>query len=112
MTEGELQRKFPPLVAKLIVWAYAQGYELTFGEAWRTPQQAVWNSQHGVGIVHSLHIERLAIDFNLFEHGVWLTDPKAFKPLADYWKSLDPLCAAGVDFGDADHFSLMFEGRK
>ena len=114
MTEGELQRKFPPLVALLIQWIYSQGLEVTFGEAWRTPEQAQWNADHGKGIVHSLHIDRLAIDLNLFKDGVYLTDPAAYKPVADYWLTLDPDAAAGYYFStvDADHFSLSFNGIK
>jgi hypothetical protein len=113
LSEGELQRFFPLLVAKLIQWADAHGYQLTFGEAWRTPQQAAWDVAHGTGILHSLHIERLAIDFNLFKDGIWQTDAEAFRPLADFWKTLHPLCRWGGDFKtvDGDHFSLEFQGR-
>lgn len=114
MTEGQLQRKFPPLVALLIQWIYTQGLEVTFGEAWRTPEQAAWNAAHGKGIVHSLHCDRLAIDLNLFKDGVYLTDAESYKPLADYWKTLDPDACAGYDFAsrDADHFSLGLNGVR
>lgn len=114
MTLGELQRAFPPLVAKLIEFAYAQGFELTFSEAWRTPEQAQWNADHGKGIANSLHCERLAIDLNLFKDGVYQTDSEPYKPLADYWLTLHPNAAAGYYFArkDADHFSLSFGGIK
>ena len=112
MTEGDLQRLFVPLVAQLITWAYAQGYQLTFGEAWRTPEQAAWNAAHGTGILHTLHLERLAVDFNLFKDGVWLTDPDDFRPLGEFWTSLHPDACWGGEFGDPGHFSLAFGGRK
>ena len=115
MDLGDLQRKFPPLVALLIQWIYNQpGMEVTFGEAWRTPEQAKWNQEHGSGIANSLHCDRLAIDLNLFKDGVYQTDPESYKPLADYWLTLDPDAAAGYYFTskDADHFSLAWQGTK
>ena len=113
LTEGQLQRLFPPLVAKLIAFAYAQGYELTFGEAWRSTATALLDAQQGKGIANSLHIQRLAIDLNLFQDGTYLTDPEAYRPLGEFWKTLHPLARWGGDFTtvDADHFSLAFGGR-
>jgi hypothetical protein len=45
---------------------------------------------------------------------VYQTDAEAYKPLADYWLTLDPDAAAGYYFAskDADHFSLAFQGVK
>lgn len=117
MTEtlGQKQRRFLPLLAKLIDFAYAQGYELTEGEGYRTPEQAALNAQHGSGIANSLHILRLAIDLQLFKDGVYLTDSTAYKALGEYWKTLDPDCAWGGDFTtrvDGNHFSLSYGGIK
>ncbi len=115
MTEtlGQLQRRFLPLVSKLIDYAYVQGFELTEGEGYRTPEQAALNAQHGTGIANSLHGLRLAIDLNLFKDGVWLQKSEDFKPLGDYWKTLDPLARWGGDFKsrpDGNHFSLTWGG--
>jgi hypothetical protein len=115
MTLGQLQRQFLPQVAKLIEWAYANGYELTAGECYRTPEQAALNAQHGTGIANSLHILRLAIDLNLFKDGVYLTDSAAYKPLGDYWKSLTPECCWGGDWTtrvDGNHFSMTWGGIR
>jgi hypothetical protein len=115
MTLGEQQRRFLPFVAKLIDFAYASGYELTAGELYRTPQQAALNAQSGAGIAHSLHTQRLAVDLQLFVNGVYQTDTPAYKPLGDYWKSLDPDAAWGGDFEhrpDSNHFSLSFGGVR
>lgn len=114
-TLGAHQRRFVPLIAKLIEYAYAQGYELTFGEAYRTPEQAALNAQHGSGIANSLHILRLAVDLQLFKDGVYLTDSTAYAPLGTYWKGLDPDCAWGGDFAsrpDGNHFSLQWGGIR
>lgn len=114
MTLGEQQRRFLPLVAKLIEYAYAQGYELTAGELYRTPEQAALNAAKGSGIAHSLHTQRLAVDLQLFKDGVYLTDPAAYRPLGDFWKALDAEACWGGDFKtvDADHFSLTFGGIR
>ncbi|OZS64668.1 hypothetical protein CHI96_18920, partial [Proteus mirabilis] len=73
MTLGEKQRKFTRMIADLIIFAYDNGYELTFSEAYRTPEQAQLNAKSGAGIKNSLHTQRLAVDFNLFKDGKYLT---------------------------------------
>lgn len=101
------------LVSELVAWAQTQGYDLTWGETYRVPAQAAANAQSGAGIANSLHIQRLAVDFQLFDkHGNYLTDAAAYKPLADYWLTLDPLACAGYYFHsvDADHFSITYRG--
>jgi len=113
-TLGARQRRFLPLVAKLIDWAYAQGYQLTAGELYRPSEQAALNAAKGSGIAHSLHTQRLAVDLQLFKDGTYLTDPAAYRPLGEFWKTLDPDAAYGGDFKsiDADHFSLSWNGVK
>ena len=114
LTLGQKQRLFTKLVAKLIQYAYAQGYELTLGDAYRDPRV------HGdVGVkksyssANSVHKQRLAIDLNLFKGGVYQTSTEAHKPLGEYWKSLHPLCRWGGDFStpDGNHYSMTHEGR-
>lgn len=115
MTLGEKQRLFTRLVAKLIDFAYASGYELTFGDAYRSPAQAAANAAAGSGIVNSLHTQRLAVDLNLFRNGVYLTKSEDYKPLGDYWKTLDPACSWGGDFisrPDGNHFSITHNGVR
>lgn len=114
MTLGEKQRRFVELVGRLIAWCYENGYELSFGEAWRTPEQAAYNQAHGSGIANSLHCERLAIDLNLFRDDVLLTTVENYRPLGGYWKTLDPDASWGGDFTrpDADHFSLANDGVR
>lgn len=98
-------------MARLVLWCETAGYELTEGETWRTAAQAQLNAKSGAGIANSLHMQRLAVDFNLFRGGV-LQPAAAYKPLADYWLTLDPLCRAGYYFKsvDADHFSVTYQG--
>ena len=113
MTLGEKQRLFTKLTAELIRHTYEDlGYELTYGETMRTSAQAIANAASGAGISNSLHLLRLAVDFNLFINGVWQTDSVTYKLLGDYWKSLHPLCRWGGDFSrpDGNHFSLSHNG--
>lgn len=76
MTLSEKQQLFTGLIAKLITWANDRGMRLTFGEAYRTPEQAVLNAKKGSGIANSLHTQRLAVDFNLFVNGEYKPAPK------------------------------------
>jgi hypothetical protein len=112
VTLREQQSLFAQLAASLITYAYSAGYEITLGEAWRTPEQAQWNADNGSGIVHSLHTQRLAIDLNLFKDGALLETVDGYRPMGTYWKGLHELARWGGDFSkpDSDHFSLEFDG--
>ena len=115
MSLRNLQSEFVVCVAKLILFGDGQGYEWTFGEAWRTPEQAALNAARGTGIRASLHVDRLAIDLNLFRDGQWLTDSAAHAPLAKYWQTLHPLARWGGTFKptpDGNHYSFEWQGRK
>lgn len=112
MTLREKQSLFVILVSALIQHAYDKGYELTFGEALRTPEQAAINAKKGVGIKNSLHIIKLAIDLSLFKDGKFLSKSEDHKELGEYWESLHPLCRWGGRFGDGNHYSLEHEGKK
>ena len=108
MTLNERQFRFTQMVADLIRWSYIHGFDLTFGEAYRTPEQAKLNAQKSIGIVNSLHCKRLAIDFNLFKDGIYQTDSEAYQPLGEYWKTLDSDCEWGGDWQkrDGNHFQM------
>ena len=89
MSLGDRQRRFTELVARFILWCYDNGYELTFGECYRTPEQAALNAASGKGIANSLHTKRLAIDLNLFVNGEYRTETEAYKQVGEYWKTFD-----------------------
>lgn len=114
MKLSEKQQRFAYLIAKLIIWADSKGYKTTLGEAYRTPEQAQLNAKKGAGISNSLHTLRLAVDLNLFINGKYQTGTKAYKPLGDHWKKLDPLNRWGGDFKkpDGNHFSSEHDGRR
>lgn len=112
MTLRQQQSLFVRLVGNLIEHAYASGYEFTFGEAWRTPEQARLNAAAGRGISNSLHIDRLAIDLNLFKDGEFLASTEAHRPLGEWWEKQHSLARWGGRFNDGNHYSLSWQGRK
>lgn len=117
MNLRQKQSVFVRLVAHLILKAYRDGYELTFGETYRTPEQAALNAQTGSGIVNSLHTQRLAIDLNLFKDGVYQTTSEAYQPLGEWWEALSTpeyTCHWGGRFSrpDGNHFSLGHGGVR
>jgi hypothetical protein len=119
MTKTLLERqfRFTDDVNYLIGYAYNMGYTLTFGEAYRTPEQAALNAKLGIGIKNSLHCQRLAVDFHAFKPNdkgemVLLTKSEDYKELGEYWKSLNKDNRWGGDFTkpDGNHFSQTYNG--
>ena len=100
------------LLPRLIDYAHQQGYALRGGELWRPPEQAALNAKTGKGIANSLHIDKLAIDLNLFRHGKFLARSEDHKPLGEFWESLHALCCWGGRWGDGNHYSITHGGRK
>ena len=113
-TLREKQSRFVRDVVKLLDHAHKLGYDLTFGETYRTPEQAEINARRGTGIRMSLHTQRLAIDINLFRAGVYLDMTDHHKGLGTFWKSLGPDHRWGGDFRkpDGNHYSIEHGGRS
>ena len=107
------QSLFVQLVAVLVSEANRLGYELTFGEAYRSAEEALRLAKLGKGIANSLHSLRLAIDLHAFKDGRFLSDTEDYRELGEAWEGLDPMCRWGGRFkrADGNHFSLEHEGR-
>ena len=99
MTLRQKQSNFVSMVSDLIRYAYANGYEMTFGDAYAT-------SGH---MDNSNHYLRLAIDLNLFKDGKWLSDGTGHDFLHDYWDSIG---GAKRIPNDLNHYSLEHNGRR
>ncbi|CAI2469852.1 Uncharacterised protein [Serratia ficaria] len=112
MTLSEKQQLFTKLIAQLILWADEKGYRLTFGEAYRTPEQAKLNAQSGKGIANSLHTQRLAVDLNLFINGQYQTDSAAYLALGEEWEKLGGSWGGRFSRPDGNHFSLAHNGIR
>lgn len=111
MTLGEKQREFTRKIAELILWANQQGYEFTFGDAYRDPRlHGAMGVKLGYGRATSCHKIRLAVDLNLFKDGVFLTDTEDHRPIGEHWESMGG--AWGGRFNDGNHYSFEHEGRQ
>lgn len=136
-TLRQKQSRFVKMFAELVSWAYFMGYEMTFGEAKRSDEQAEINAMGssgranlaallrmdgyhvladkianntGSGIRGSLHEIGLAVDMNLFRDGKFLSSTEDHRPIGEKWKSMGGTW--GGDFNDGNHYSLAHEGRK
>lgn len=102
-------------VRSLLEHAAMNGFVVTLGEAYRTPeQQAIYLKTGRSKTMASEHLNRRAVDLNFFRGGK-LCGRDEIKPLGDFWENLDPLNRWGgnwrglVDAGksnfiDAPHF--------
>src|SRR3954466_3319643 len=118
MTLAEKQSRFASKVAELIIEANRQKYLVTIGEAWRSPETCALYAKEGKGIAHSNHIQRLAIDLNLFDEGLkLLSTHEEYRPLGEWWESQSDhdltLCWGGrFHREDIYHFSAEHNGIR
>lgn len=111
MKLGDKQRLFTSMVAQLIAFAYANGYELTFGDAFRDPRlHGATGEKKGYGSANSCHKLRLAVDFNLFRDGKYLQGTEQYKELGEFWESIGG--SWGGRFNDGNHFALEHDGMR
>jgi hypothetical protein len=100
---SEKQWRFTEMTASLIYWARDHGYKLTYGDAYRDDRCAY-------GQPFSLHKKRLAVDFNLFKDGKYLSTTEDHLPLGEFWESIGG--SWGGRFNDGNHYSLEHEGMR
>jgi hypothetical protein len=136
------QQRFVSDVAKWIAAVQGYGYGITFGEAYRSDEQAEINAigdtgrqqlanlcagmpllqplankvrnNRGNGIRNSLHNVRLALDFNLFKENKLCGDISDYKDAGDIWKDMGEDHCWGGDFKPQDvyHISIEHNGIK
>ena len=100
------QSMFVTYVVLLIQYAHARGYELTFGDAHRSLEEAT-----RLGFPESNHTRKLAIDLNLFKDGKYLSSTDAHRELGEFWESLSGngiICVWGGRFNDGNHYSFKY----
>ena len=108
---SDKQRKFPLMVAKLLEWIYEQGYEVTFGDAFRDPRlHGEMGVRGGYGAANSCHKQKLAIDLNLFKNGNYLPGTEDHLEIGQRWESMGGTW--GGRFKDGNHYSLEHEEHK
>lgn len=113
----EKQQIFSKLLSKFISDLNLRGYEVTLGEAWRPESVASLYAKENKGIEKSNHINRLAIDLNIFFGKEWLITKEDLQIPGRVWKSYSNElveCCWGGDFKevDAQHFSILHNGIK
>jgi len=93
---------------KLIEFATAQGFQVTGGELFRTPeQQQIYVKTGRSKTLQSNHLRRLAIDLNFILDGQLCYDKQRLEPLGQFWESLHPKNRWGGHFSsfkDMPHF--------
>lgn len=113
MTLRQMQSEFVRMVAMLIQFADKEGYELTFGDAYRDPRvHGDFGERKSYASPNSVHKVRLAIDFNLFKDGKYLTSSEDHKPLGEYWESIGGSWGGRFRFNDGNHYSMEWNGYK
>lgn len=94
------QGQFTYMTGQLILFAYHNGYYLTYGHTYAETGHKD-NSFHG---------KRLAVDFNLFDAktGKYLNTTKDHEPLGIFWESIGGTWGGwfkNVKGGDGNHYS-------
>lgn len=101
------QSRFTKMVADLIAHAYDEGYELTFGDAYRDPRlHGAMGIKMGYGSADSFHKKRLAIDLNLFKDGAFLEGTEAHRELGEWWEKQGGTWGGKFRTPDGNHYSL------
>lgn len=102
------QAAFLQDVCKLVQYATQQGWTVTGGELYRTPeQQEIYLKTGRSKTMASNHLKRCAIDLNFFKDGKLVWDKVQLAPLGSHWESLHPKNRWGGNFKslvDVPHF--------
>lgn len=111
-TLRQKQSRFAKMVAILIQECTMRGYEITFGETYRSPEEAARLAKLGKGIKNSLHTSRLAIDINLFKNGRYLSSTEAHREIGEWWERQGGSWGGRFSRPDGNHYSLEHLGVK
>lgn len=103
------QADFAQAVATLLAFANERGLTITLGEAERPVVLAQIYDWAGRGIRNSQHLNRLAIDLQLYVGGVYQTGSSAYAALGEQWLRMDTRARWGGDFPrpDGNHFEFI-----
>jgi hypothetical protein len=106
-TLRQKQSRFARLVPRLIDKAFALGYEVTLGDAFRDPRvHGDMGVRKSYSHPYSTHKLKLAIDLNLFRNGEYLEGSDAHRQLGEWWEKQDKDCRWGGRFNDGNHYSF------
>lgn len=106
------QAKFSSDIVAFLSWALAAGYEISFGEAQRTPeQQAIYKKTGRTKTLDSQHLKKLAFDLFFFKDGKLLASKEEVQPLGNKWESMSAANSWGGNwntFKDVPHFQRTY----
>lgn len=110
MKLSEKQIVFSLNISYLIVYANSIGVGLTFGDAYRPKYlQEHYLATGKSKTMNSMHLRRLAVDFNFFIDGKLTYKKSDLQKLGDYWEELDNKNRWGGNFKtftDTPHFEM------
>lgn len=105
MKLSERQQHFTWMIGQLIEFAYQSGYGLTFGDAYRDPRNhGRYGEKKSYSARKSEHKRRLAVDFNLFCNGRYMTETEDYLALGEYWESIGGTWGGRFKKPDGNHF--------
>lgn len=97
MTLRQRQSKFAEMVVDLLVYLLQNGYEFTFGHAFRC-------KDCHTGIAKSLHKDKLAIDINLFKDGEYMAKTEDHLLLGEFWEKMGGKWGGRFKNSDGNHY--------
>ena len=114
MTLRQKRCEFTLCKAKLIIWIFAQGWEVASGEGYvalTARFKHAWQSPHKE---RGAHDTGLGEDLLLYVDGKYIVEGThpAWLAIGTMWESMHELARWGGRFGDANHISFEHEGRK
>lgn len=113
MTLREARVNFSRAFAELVIHAFYLGFEAAFDEVTERITEKDPTSDH---MKHSLHHLGLAGDLILYKDGKYLSDTESYRVLGEWWekegRTLRLPLRWGGRFGDGNHFSIEWKGRK
>jgi len=96
------QNKFAGMVALLVLYIQSQGYQVTYGDAYRDDRVTY-------GHPKSTHRFRLAVDLNIFKDGVYLSGDEDHAKFHDFWDSIGG--SERIE-NDGNHYSCEHQGIR
>ena len=110
MKLSENQIIFSLNIADLIHFANSESIGLTFGDAYRSEYlQKHYLATGKSKTMNSMHLKRLAVDFNFFINGKLTYKKSDLQKLGDFWESLHHKNRWGGNFKsflDVPHFEM------
>jgi hypothetical protein len=98
MSLGTEQERFTLMIAKLIVWAYDQGYRIRMGDVFAKTGHRP----------NSNHYLKLAADLLIYSPGGSEQDTEAHRRMHDAW---DTMGGAPRIESDMNHYSIIYQGK-